>query len=168
MVRRWGIASLLLSLLVVKVVTYSRWRKPWRRFVVPVSARGRGRDKEALISKECGGVGRWSHAPLVLYPQVEKAFAPSRWRRPCLRFSFVGGGRRGRRRYPKDAAGTGCAGLHSWWVIMYRRSPCRSISHAKAAMSVMKIFDGIVLKCFQSNVKRIIPRLTQKLQEKNQ
>ena len=81
-ISRWGLASLVLSLLVGKVVTYSFWSNPWHRFVVPVYARGRGRDREALISKECGGVGRWNRAPLVLSLGVEKVFAPSRWRKP--------------------------------------------------------------------------------------
>ena len=53
LISRWGLASLFLSVLVVKFVTYLRWRKPWRRFVVPVSARGKGRDREALIFEEC-------------------------------------------------------------------------------------------------------------------
>ena len=49
-ISRWGLTALVFSLLVGKVVTYSRWHHSWRRFVVPVSARGRGRDREALIS----------------------------------------------------------------------------------------------------------------------
>ena len=45
----WGLAYLILSLLVGKVGTYSRWLKPWRRFGVTVYGCGRGKEREASI-----------------------------------------------------------------------------------------------------------------------
>ena len=39
----WGLAYLILSLLVGKVGTYSRWRKTWRRFGVTVYVCGKGK-----------------------------------------------------------------------------------------------------------------------------
>ena len=48
---------------------------------MPVSDHIGGRTGEVLISKECGGVGRWDRVSLILALRVEEFFAPSQWRR---------------------------------------------------------------------------------------
>ena len=51
-----------------------------------MSARGGGRNDEALILGERGRVGRWDRVSLIFALQVEEVFAPSRWRRLWRRF----------------------------------------------------------------------------------
>ena len=50
---------------------------------------------------------------------------------------------------------------------MYQICPRCVLFHANAEMLVMKIFGGIIPRCFHINVKRTIPRLTYKLRGKN-
>ena len=75
------------------------------------------------------------------------------------RFTFEGGGRRGRRRSPKGVVGTGCAGICSWHIFGFWRFPCRGRFHAKKVSSGMKTIDGIFPRCFRNNTYITIPGL---------
>ena len=123
---------------------------------MPVSVRGRGEDREALISEECGGVGRWDLASLILTLRIEEVFTLSRCREPWLRIG-VPVSVRGRAEERQAPISEGCggycfSGLRIWQVFMCQICPRRGLFHAEAAMLVMRKIRGIVLRCFISNV----------------
>ena len=54
-VGHWDCVSLILAFQVEELFSPLQWRRSWRRFAVPVSVCGRGKEREAPISERCSG-----------------------------------------------------------------------------------------------------------------
>ena len=73
-----------------------------------------------------------------------------------FRFTLEGRWRGGRHWSLKGAAGSGCAGLGIWQVVMCRRCPRCGVFHAKVAAPETRMINRIFLRCLHNKTYHTI------------